>query len=59
MHLFMTMPDHWQDSAKRLERLADIFSGDGMLLHNSSFFRIQEPGVQKDLLSETEIFPMP
>src|SRR5713226_5152859 len=42
------MPDHWEDSAKRLERRADFFSNYGMLLHDSSFFRVQRTRFKKN-----------
>src|SRR5260370_14426747 len=44
----MMMPDHWEDSAKRLERRADFLSNNRMLLHDSSFFRVQRTGFKKN-----------
>src|SRR5260370_34872850 len=48
VHFFMMMPDHWEDSAKRLERRADFLSNNRMLLHASSFFRVQRTGFKKN-----------
>src|SRR5439155_17022897 len=48
IHFFMMMPYHWEDSAKRLERRADSLSNNRMLLHDSSFFRVQRPGFKKN-----------
>src|SRR6266446_168716 len=48
VHFFMMMSDHRQDSAKRLERRADFFSNNRMLLHDSSFFRVQRTGFKKN-----------
>ena len=42
------MPHHGEDSAKRLERRADFLSNNRMLLHDSSFFRVQRPGFKKN-----------
>src|SRR5882672_11658174 len=42
------MPDHWEDSAKRLERRADFFSNHRMPLHDSSLLGVQGPGFKKN-----------
>src|ERR1700747_1875859 len=44
----MMMPDHWEDSAKRLERRADFLCNNRMILHDSSFFRVQRTGFKKN-----------
>src|SRR5258706_141335 len=44
----MVMAYHWEDAAKRLERRADFFPNNRMLLHDSSFFRVQRPGRKKN-----------
>src|SRR6266478_2933248 len=48
VHLFVMMPDHGEDSAKRLERRANFFSNHRMLLHDSSLLGVQGPGFKKN-----------
>src|SRR6266436_2182677 len=44
VHFFMVMPNYGKDLAQRLQRLANIFAGDGMLFNYFSFSRVEWPG---------------
>jgi len=52
----MMMPYHREDAAKRLERRAHFFPNNRMFAHDPGFFRVQRPGLQKDVLGHRD-FP--
>jgi len=44
VHFFMVMTNYGKNAAERLQRFANTFACDGMLLNNFSFLRVEWPG---------------